>query len=240
MAAQFQSTRWSLIRQAADPENSSLRERAWSEFDDLYRRPLFAFIRRWGWREPEAEDLLQGFLAKLANRDWLADADEERGKMRTFLLNRLKAHLLDARKHDAAQKRGGGVEQISVDDSSAAAEQLLAEEPDTRVFDREWAQALFDRVLAGLQSIAEAAGNGEVCRLLRAQLTEDSPERLREVAARLGRTARSGWRYSGCAINFGAGCGRKSPKRCCPASPRKASKRSWNISRACFGADAWN
>ena len=83
MSATFQPTRWSLIQQAAATQATE-REAAWREFDRLYRGPLLGHIRRSGWGPDEAEDLLQGFLAKLAERDWLKAADPDRGKCGRF------------------------------------------------------------------------------------------------------------------------------------------------------------
>ena len=94
--------------------------------------------------------------------------------MRTFLLSKLKGHLSDARKYRNAQKRGGGAELVELDDSRDSAgeegEDLDAE------FDREWAQAMLDRALAALRTESEKKGQGEVYRLLRSQLTGDSPK----------------------------------------------------------------
>ncbi|MEM9284081.1 MAG: hypothetical protein AAGA96_19860 [Verrucomicrobiota bacterium] len=180
MSRSFQATRWSLIQQAAGTDLRQ-REAAWQEFDRLYREPLLGFIRRTGWGEDEAEDLLQGFLGKLAERDWLKRADPERGKMRTFLLSKLKGHLSDARKYRKAEKRGGEAEIVEFDETyeGGNSESDLA-------FDREWAQAILHRALEALQAECEAKGKGEVFLLLRSQLTGDSSDRLREAAVKLG------------------------------------------------------
>ncbi len=182
MPQSFQSTRWSLIQQVAATDLQQ-REAAWREFDQLYREPLLGFIRRVGWGKEEAEDLLQGFLAKLAERDWLKAADPDRGKMRTFLLSKLKGHLSDARKFQKAQKRGGDAVFISLDELPDIADTTLDIE-----FDREWAQAILSRALAKLQTESEAKGQGEVYARLRSQLTGDALDKLRDAAAKLGET----------------------------------------------------
>jgi len=181
MPDHFQPTRWSLIQQINSGE-AHLREDAWREFDALYRAPLLAFVRRSGWSAEESEDLLQGFLAKLAARDWLKVADPDRGKMRTFLLNRLKSHLNDARKIQNAQKRGGGQPMVALDESQAAvpAENFELE------FDREWARAILNRVLTTLEARCQGKLKNGAYMLLQSQLTDDSPEKLRSAAEQLG------------------------------------------------------
>ncbi|MEM7012523.1 MAG: sigma-70 family RNA polymerase sigma factor [Verrucomicrobiota bacterium] len=162
-----------------------MRDRAWEEFDALYRSPLIGFARRKGWNESEAEDHIQTFFAKLADRDWLAEAAPDRGRMRTFLLARLQKHLADARKFANAQKRGGGEEPLELD------QQLLDDEsvePDAAEFDREWARAILRRVLDRLRAEAEADGKAEFYELLRSQLTGDVDGGIRETAIMLGKS----------------------------------------------------
>jgi RNA polymerase sigma factor (sigma-70 family) len=192
MPNNFQPTQWSLIRRAVETE-PAVHERAWKELHRLYREPLLWFIRRAGWPPEQAEDLLQSFFATMAHREWLSEADPELGKMRTFLLSRLKTHLNDARKHDQAIKRGGRADVLSMDDEAENGA-LMAEanvdssEELTRVFDRRWAKSILDRALARLEEESKQTKNRELFKLLRAQLTGASPERHKDAAARLGQT----------------------------------------------------
>ncbi len=110
--------------------------------------------------------------------------------MRTFLLLRLKRHLNDVRKHNNAQKRGGGVEIVSVDGGGLGLA-AASTGPGHRVeyeFDRRWTQALLNRALERLRQEAEQRDNVEVFEALKAQLSGENPVRLREEAARLGRS----------------------------------------------------
>ena len=187
MSSNFQATRWSMIQNAAAMEKR-VRERAWEEFDHLYRRPLLAFIRRCGWPESRAEDLLQSFLAVAAEKNWLAEADPERGKMRTFLLGRLKRHLNDVRKHDQAQKRGGGAPAIDLDEVAAVLEDPVASREAECEFDKAWAQSILDHTLGSMEEKANARGRGEVFQSLRGLLLGDSDEKLTTAAARLNQS----------------------------------------------------
>lgn len=190
MPNSFQPTHWSLIRRAVETE-PAVHERAWKELHRLYREPLLWFIRRSGWSSEQAEDLLQSFFATMAHREWLSDADPELGKMRTFLLSRLKTHLNDARKHDQAIKRGGRADVLSIDDETenvglVAEASAVSSAELSKVFDRRWAKAILDRALARLEEESKQRGNRDLFLLLRAQLTGASPERHKDAAARLG------------------------------------------------------
>lgn len=164
MSQGFQSTRWSLVGRVADRQ-SPQGQRAWEEFYAFYQSPLLGFIRRTSWPSDEAEDLLQSFYSALADRNWLEDAKPENGKMRTFLLSRLKWHVNDALKRKRAIKRGGKNTSLSFDEleGTPAGERLEAEasgipeiDDASREFDREWAKAIFDRVMTQLLSHYEA------------------------------------------------------------------------------------
>ena len=56
----------------------------------IYWQPLYAYIRRGGSQPAEAEDLIQGFFARLLEKSDLADVDRAKGKFRSFLLASLK------------------------------------------------------------------------------------------------------------------------------------------------------
>ncbi|MEM7014394.1 MAG: sigma-70 family RNA polymerase sigma factor [Verrucomicrobiota bacterium] len=185
--AEFQPTRWSLLQRAADAD-PQLQERAWDELHQLYRDPLFWFIRRAGNSPEQAEDILQNFFVKLAHRKWLDEVDPKLGKMRTFLLSRLKTHINDARKHDRAQKRGGQVEMVSIDDEDFGEVLADSSEDLSKAFDRRWARVILDRALARLEKESIDSGKADHFRLLRSQLTDDAPEKLRDAAGELGIT----------------------------------------------------
>src|SRR5688500_14535571 len=51
----------------------------------LYWHPVYAFVRRRGYSRDEAEDLTQGFFTQLLAKNYLLDADRERGRFRSFL-----------------------------------------------------------------------------------------------------------------------------------------------------------
>ena len=105
---QFLTTRWSLIRNVSSEEELAA-ARSLAEFCEIYRSPLLAFAKASAPDPQDAEDFIQGFFEKLLQRGFLANADPDRGRLRTFLLTCLKRHIADELRKKYAAKRGGGI-----------------------------------------------------------------------------------------------------------------------------------
>ncbi len=158
----FATTHWSVIlavRDGPEPE-------AHAALDVIcrgYWYPVYAYLRRTGHAPHDAQDLAQGFFARLIADDDLQGVDRRRGRFRSFLLGTLKHFLSDERKRAAAQKRGGGQTIISIDEHSAEEryrlEPATAETPETH-YDRQWCLAVQARVVDRLRSRHEQAGKG--------------------------------------------------------------------------------
>ena len=127
----FASTRWTVVRQAADSQTASEHAlSALTELCQIYWRPIYLFLRRQGFAFDEAEDVTQCFFAHLIENRTYARASPEKGRFRAFLLGALKYFIADARKRERAQKRGDGVALLPLDqaansDSVFAAKPLL-------------------------------------------------------------------------------------------------------------------
>jgi RNA polymerase sigma-70 factor (ECF subfamily) len=187
----FATTHWSIVREAghrSTPEAAAALE----TLCQAYWFPLYAFVRRQGHREAEAQDLTQSFFVKLLERDDLRHLTPEKGRFRSFLLASLKHFLLNEWDRTKAQKRGGGRIILSLD--FAAAESRLNVEPIDRVtpqsiFERQWAVTLLDRVRTLLREEFLAEDRGEQFDVLYIHLTGDSSGlSYAEAAARLSMT----------------------------------------------------
>ena len=102
----FPATHWELVakvREGGEPRRAAL-----DELCRQYWYPIYAFLRHQGRTREDAEDLTQGFFLKVLADATLEAADENKGRLRTFLLQVLKRHVADRARHDMAQKRGGG------------------------------------------------------------------------------------------------------------------------------------
>jgi RNA polymerase sigma factor (sigma-70 family) len=156
----FVTTRWTVVL-SAGRKSSPQSDRALGELCQAYWYPLYACVRRQGRTKEDAEDLVQAFFARFLEKNYLEGLSAERGKFRAFLLASLKHFLANEWDKSQRQKRGGGVQHLSLDWQSADQRYHLdspdATSPD-RIFDREWALALLERVIGRLRDESAAAG----------------------------------------------------------------------------------
>ena len=86
-----------------------------------YWYPLYEFLRRSGHGHHDAEDLTQAYFGMILEKGYLADADRNRGRFRTFLLATLKNFVANDWKRRKRKKRGGGFRFVPFDESAARA-----------------------------------------------------------------------------------------------------------------------
>ncbi len=149
----FATTHWSVVlaaKQSEQPEAAVALEKLCA----TYWPPLYAYIRREGGNQTEAQDLTQEFFARLLARDYLQQLRHQDGKFRSFLLAYLKNFLSEQRRKFGTQKRGGGCTFISLNEPDGE-EGYLFEPVDhltpDQVFELRWVQALLQRVLNRLR-----------------------------------------------------------------------------------------
>ncbi len=186
----FETTHWSIVLDAAQGRDSARARTALEALCRTYWPPLFVYLRRRGYQAPDAQDLVQGFFARLLERNDLQAVRKERGRFRSYLLGALKHFVVNEWERAGAAKRGGGQISIPLDDLSAApADELFAadrQSPD-QAFDRQWAVALLARVLARLREEFSAGGRDRQFECLQGFLTGQQGARSHlEIAAELG------------------------------------------------------
>lgn len=159
---------------------------ALADLCETYWYPLYAYVRRRGYREEDARDRTQEFFARLLEKDYLRGADQERGRFRAFLLTAFKRFLSKERDKALAVKRGGGRRRLSLDVETAEGRYRLEPshvETAERIYERRWALTLLERVLARLRERYETDGNGALFDRLKGFL---SGEAEGETYSRLG------------------------------------------------------
>lgn len=160
----FQTTHWSVVLAAANATTPGA-QAALEELCRAYWYPLYAFIRRDGATAHDAQDLTQGFLARLIEKRQLSGIEAGLGKFRSFLLVTLKHYLSDERKRARAQKRGGNRVTISIDEQTAESRYRIepadALTPDA-LFEREWALTVLEQVLRRVRCRYAARGREKV------------------------------------------------------------------------------
>src|SRR5215216_5092903 len=97
-ATLFLTTRWSVVL-AARSVASREAANALESLCRTYWQPLYLYARRHGHSPEDAEDLTQGFFAKLLEKDWLAAVEQERGRFRQFLLMTFKRFMTNEHEH---------------------------------------------------------------------------------------------------------------------------------------------
>lgn len=159
----FATTRWSIVR-SAGRDSSPVSKRALASLCETYWYSLYAYARRRASDVHEAQDLTQAFFAELLEKNYLASANPDRGRFRSFLLTAFKNFLAKYWDRARAQKRGGGRAPISLDfvsaDSSLRIEMsrgLTAEQH----YDRQWAFALLAQIMERLRTEVEQVGNAD-------------------------------------------------------------------------------
>ncbi len=152
--ARFATTHWSLVLTAVGSGTPGADE-ALAELCRSYWYPLFAYLRSRGHGAQDAEDLTQAFFTRLLEKQALQQADPARGRFRSFLLASIKNFAANQHDREVAQKRGGTTLRLSLD--LALAERRFEREPSTnetpeRIFDRQWAVTLLERVFMALKA----------------------------------------------------------------------------------------
>lgn len=148
-AREFPRTRWTLI--ASSRESTERRRAAMEELLAAYWKPLYTYVRRKGLNIEAAKDAVQGFFARLLERDFPAGLDPAKGPLRAYLRTALANFLVNQHEGAVAEKRGGGRVAVTLDFD--VAERDLRSVPDSpdAAFDREWALGVMERATARLR-----------------------------------------------------------------------------------------
>jgi RNA polymerase sigma-70 factor (ECF subfamily) len=182
----FATTRWTVVLKAG--RKSSLdSDAALAELCRTYWYPLYVYVRRRGQSKEDAEDLVQGFFERFLAKNYLENVAADRGKFRAFLLASLKHYMSNEWDRASRQKRGGGVEMLSLDWVNAADRFQLEPEDSThpeREYDRVWALALLGRVVQELRAECESEGKVELFDCAKGFLTATSESPSYELAGK--------------------------------------------------------
>jgi RNA polymerase sigma-70 factor (ECF subfamily) len=187
----FATTHWSVVLSAGGNQGPQAAA-ALGRLCRDYWYPLYAYIRRRGYSPEDAQDLTQGFFARLLETDYVKQVQRERGKFRTFLLTALNHYLADRWDYDHRLKRGGKQEIISID--AVTAEERYHLEPadpadPVKLFERRWATTLLEHALARLEGEYVQRGQGaSYAELQTFLLVEQGQDTFAQAAGRIGMT----------------------------------------------------
>jgi RNA polymerase sigma-70 factor (ECF subfamily) len=155
-----------------------------------YWFPLYAYLRRRGYKKDQAEDYTQAFFAHLLEKHGLQHVEPRKERFRSYLLASLNNFLIDDWRHKQGLKQSGGRRVVSLEVENAEHRYLL-EPPDKlspeRLFVRSWALTVIRSALETLRSEYESAGKQRVFEYFKGQITQDQDAgSYREIATNLG------------------------------------------------------
>lgn len=189
-SAHFPATRWTLLQALREGTEADVKV-ALETLCKAYWTPLYIVARQSGLGIHDAEDSVQGFFASILEREVLLKADQSLGKLRSFLLTAYERYRIKTWRSRTAQKRGSGIEPLSISDGEAAETrylQLISEGADVEtLYNREWARSLLERGLAALRLDYQKQGQGERFGLVVVHLTQpETDESLAQAATKAG------------------------------------------------------
>ena len=146
--SRFQSTDWSAVRSAKTHDQARQREII-NILMSNYWKPVYCYLRHKGYANEPAKDLTQGFFHEIVlSRELIQQADQAKGRFRTFLLTALDNYVADVHRKTKARKRipKDGIvnlESINLPNLPAAQSDARPEQ----VFYHVWAADLLDEIL---------------------------------------------------------------------------------------------
>lgn len=170
---QFTTTRWSVILTALGDDFEQA-ERALAELCRVYWYPLYAYARRQGANEHDAQDLTQSFFESIIRRNDLNKGSPDKGRFRAWPLNCMKHFLLNEWKKAKRIRRGGEYHFVSL--NADEAEDRYRKEPADnmsadRIYERRWALTVIENALDRLESEYAANGRESLYALIKGALT---------------------------------------------------------------------
>jgi RNA polymerase sigma factor (sigma-70 family) len=188
--AAFTTTHWSVVLEAQG--ESPAAQKALEILCRTYWRPLYTFVRRQCLTREEAQDLVQEFFARLLEHRNLNTVQREKGRLRSYLLVSLKRFLASEQHRARGVKRyetGPHIPLEELLESDAADFELAETWSADRLYERHWALAVLEQVIARLESEYRGAGNAPLFDRLKEFLVgERGRPTQAEIAIELGMT----------------------------------------------------
>ena len=168
----FRTTRWTQIRRAK--ADSPQGRRALAELCNEYYEPVVAFLRCELRDADGARELAHDFFAHMLAGGAIAHAEQERGRFRSYLLGAVKHFLSHHREASRRLKRGGGAENISLNETEAPSVPDAGVLSPDAAFDRQWALTVVAHALEALRRECVAEGRADFFEQVKPWLTGDA------------------------------------------------------------------
>lgn len=168
----FVTTHWSVVLTAGRSDTRA--QAALEHLCRVYWYPIYHFVRRQGHSVHDAQDLTQEFFARLLEKNWIANADQSRGRFRSFLLLVLKRFLTAEWRRANVQKRAGNRSwlplPLDTGETRYTSEPADNHTPE-QAFEKQWALTILETALRQLRSDYEQDGKVRLFESLKPCLT---------------------------------------------------------------------
>ena len=188
----FQTTCWFDINSARTTD-SAHHTAIINNLTQKYWKPVYCYLRHKGYDNESSKDLTQGFFCEIVlGRELIKQADQSKGRFRTFLLTALEHYVVNVYRRDKAVKRSprGQLLQFDNFDEAVGFEVPAAATPE-RIFQYAWASKILDEALTKVEQDCRDTGKTVHWQVFRARilspiLDDSAPPPLKEICSRYG------------------------------------------------------
>ena len=189
-AERFPVTQWSLVARAGQIDPQARRE-ALGQLLERYWPALRAhLVHRKRLSEAKADDMVQEFVtSKILEKDLIAQADRQLGKLRTFLLTALDRFVNNQLRNEQAKKRAPSEGDLVAFDERAGG--VPVGQRPSEAFDVAWARGVIAEALRQMRSECESSDRMQLwgvfqCRVVGPILEGTEPVDYGQLVRRFG------------------------------------------------------
>ncbi|MDR3210337.1 MAG: hypothetical protein LBU79_00265 [Planctomycetota bacterium] len=188
----FRTTAWSVILGAQNSDGGRAeRDKCLAFLCRNYWKPVYYYIRRRGLNHEDAIDMTQDYFATFLEKDFVATADRERGRFRTFVLVTANRFLSKQLARKARKESAISLNFITTDNNGddVALPELATGETAEDDFNRRWALSLLETSLERMRTECSEGRRHQYYLAFRLYLdsaSEESPPSYREIGVEIG------------------------------------------------------
>ncbi|MDR0869016.1 MAG: hypothetical protein LBP75_11200 [Planctomycetota bacterium] len=183
----FRTTAWSVVTGAQGSMDAENRDECLARLCSTYWKPVYQYLRRRGLSHEDARDMAQEYFATFLEKNFVASANRERGRFRTFVLVTL--HRFYTKQMASKRRRDYYNLSVPVDVyEDRFVKELAIQETAEDEFNRRWAMSLIETTLEKMKQECSRGKKKLYYDVLMMHMDGNSerPTRYKEVAKNLG------------------------------------------------------